>query len=194
MNQDQISSLTRSVMKVIAGLLAAHGLQNEATWMNTPDVISAVLLAVSLAWSHFAHQSPPSSADGGTPKSGGGATLMAFLLAAELLLNAGCHSTPQQAAYRAAGTTIVSVDTVMNLWGAYVAANHPGVAAETKVETAYEKYQAAMVAVCDAGVVYSATGSTNAPAGTALNQAVANASQDLSDLSNLITSFGIKIN
>jgi hypothetical protein len=192
MNQEQINSLARSIMKILAGLLAAHGLQNEATLLNTPDVISAVLLIISLAWSHFAHATP---ADPPTPPASPTiSALMAVGVAALLFANAtGCTSTPQTVAYRTAGTAVVSVDTAMTLWGQYVATYHPNANQEATVKAAYDKYQAAMVAVCDAGAIYAASGSTNAPAGAALNQAIANSGQDLIDLENLLTDCGIKL-
>ena len=65
MNSDQISSLVRSLMKIIAGILAAHGLQDTATLLNTPDIISAALLIVSLLWSHFNHSAPATGNQGG---------------------------------------------------------------------------------------------------------------------------------
>jgi hypothetical protein len=64
MNYDQIMSLVRSIMKIVAGILAAHGLQNEATLLNTPDIIAATLAIASLVWSHCSHLSPP---DGNAP-------------------------------------------------------------------------------------------------------------------------------
>lgn len=110
-------------------------------------------------------------------------------------LATGCSTaTPQQITYQAAGTTVVTVDAAMKEWGAYVQAEHPSAAEEAAVRAAYDKYQAAMAAACDAGAIYASTASTNAPAASlALNQAVANASQELSDLENLISSFGLKL-
>ena len=55
MNNAQLLSHVRSALKVTAGLLAAHGLQNQATFLNAPDVLASVLLIVSLLWSHFTH-------------------------------------------------------------------------------------------------------------------------------------------
>jgi hypothetical protein len=106
----------------------------------------------------------------------------------------GCNTTPQKVTYQSAGTAVVSVDTAMNLWGAYVAANHPPIAQEQAVKAAYEKYQAAMATACDAGAIYAATGSTNAPATSlALQQAIASVGKELVDLENLIASFGVKL-
>jgi len=85
------------------------------------------------------------------------------------------------------------VDSAMKLWGAYVAANHPGAAVEIKVKAAFDKYQAEMAVVCDAGAIYSAAGTTNAPAAAALNQAMAGAGQSLLDLENLLTTLGVKL-
>ncbi|MGH7939725.1 MAG: hypothetical protein ACREFR_01470, partial [Limisphaerales bacterium] len=119
-----------------------------------------------------------------------------FSIAASIGLALGltaCNTTPQEAIYRAAGTTVVTADTAMNLWGAYVAADHPGTNEEAAVETAYEKYQASMAVVCDAGAAYAATDGTNATAAAAVNEAIANSGQELTDLENLISSFGVNL-
>lgn len=105
----------------------------------------------------------------------------------------GCQTTPQQASYEAAGTTVVSVDAAMNVWGDYVAANHPGTNEEIAVRSAYEKYQSAMAVACDAGAAYVAAGGTNSTATAALNEAIANSSTELLDLEKLISSFGVKL-
>lgn len=108
----------------------------------------------------------------------------------------GC-TTPQTTAYQTVATTKVTVETAMHLWGAWVAAGKTTVAQELQVRAAYQKYQACMVVVCDAGAAYSAYVTTNAAGATgasgALQQAVANATQSIADLENLITSFGVKL-
>jgi len=142
---------------------------------------------------------PPTGATGSPAAKLPPMTMLAFACLTLTLVTAGslvsgCNTTPQQITYRAAGTTIVSVDTAMNLWGAYVASGKATVAQEQAVKAAYEKYQASMAVACDAGAVYASTSSTNAPAASlALSQAVANASQELTDLENLINSFGVKL-
>jgi len=137
---------------------------------------------------------PPTPAPPKPPTSGG-PLMIAFASLALLLCS--CASTPQKIAYRATGTAIVSVDAAMNLWGAYVAANHPPVNQELAVKNAYEKYQAAMVVVSDAGAAYAATSVTNATAAQqamlALQQATSTASQDLGDLESLLTQLGVKL-
>jgi hypothetical protein len=194
MNSDQLNSLVRTALKIAGALCLQHGLTGAADLLNSPDIIGAVLLIAGLVWSHYSHAAPkstsgPSSTPPSTPP------LMAILWAifAGSLFFTGCASSPQQATYQAAGTTVVSVDTAMNLWGAYVAANHPSTNLEAQVENAYDKYQASMAIVCDAGAAYAATGGTNATATAALNTAVANSSQELTDLENMITSFGVKL-
>ncbi len=92
MNTEQINSIIRTFIKVIAGLLAAKGLQNEATLLNQPDVTAAVLLLFSCVWSHFSHSSPP-SINGGSPPSGGGASLPLFLLAGFLFASSASAQT-----------------------------------------------------------------------------------------------------
>jgi hypothetical protein len=65
-----------------------------------------------------------------------------------------------------------------------------------QVKAAYEKYQAAFLVACDIGAAYAATaGPTNGAGatGAALATAEANAGNELTDLLNLVRSFGVKI-
>jgi hypothetical protein len=123
--------------------------------------------------------------------------LLIPLLSISLLVGCanGCKSTPQQVAYQSAGTTIVSVDQAMKLWGAYVAAKHPPVEQEIAVKVAFQRYQSAMLVVCDAGGIYAGSiNSSNAvTASGILQSAVANASVAIADLENLITKFGVTL-
>ena len=87
MNTDQLSSLVRTVMKLAAALLASHGLADTAGLINTPDVTAAVLLIVSLLWSHFSHADP----DGTPPTTGTGTRLALWLaLIIPALVFTGC--------------------------------------------------------------------------------------------------------
>jgi hypothetical protein len=118
-----------------------------------------------------------------------------------LALPTGC-STPQSTAYKAAATTQVTVDTAMHLWGAYVSAQKAAgkpvpIATEQAVKDKFNIYRKAMIAVCDAGAVYSAASSTNAAGATGLagafDQAVLNANNTISDLTAFIASLGVKL-
>ena len=60
MNTDQIQSLIRTALKFAAGLLAAHGLHDQAGILNSPDVAAACMLLISLVWSHWTHGGPAS--------------------------------------------------------------------------------------------------------------------------------------
>lgn len=199
MNTDQIASIVRTGLKIVGAFLMAHGYAKAGDManqtLNSPEVIGFIVTGLGLLWSHFTHASLP-GATGGASKTGGAAVLFIFLSAASLSLTA-CNTTPQQSTYRAVGTTVVSVDTAMKLWGDYVAVNHPSTAVEQQVKAAYTKYQRSMAAACDLGAMYAATSVTNAPAASQVNlalaQAMGTASQDLSDLENLIASFGVKL-
>jgi hypothetical protein len=66
MNQDQINSLVRTALKVIAGAILAHGgSQMLAGAINTPDVaelVTGIIIAGLSAWaSHATHAEPSSS-------------------------------------------------------------------------------------------------------------------------------------
>lgn len=108
--------------------------------------------------------------------------------------NTGCKTTAQQAVYQTAGTTEVSVETALAAYDQFAKAGKTTVAQNQQVASLYAKYQTAYAVVCDAGSVYAASSITNTAASNAvLNQAVVNASQTITDLENLITSFGVKL-
>lgn len=181
-------------------------------WWQIPDQVYLAMMAAAVAFLRAGIAKgpddptidPPAAPAGGTGSSIAKIPLM-LAFASLALLIIGCNTTSQQVAYQGAGTAVVSVDTAMNLWGAYVQAEHPSTNVELEVKAAYEKYQASMAVACDAGAAYAASsvtnnvasGSTNAlqnsAALLALQNAAQNASQDLSDLENLITSFGVKL-
>ncbi len=121
-------------------------------------------------------------------------SLFLLLAIAGLLITPACKN-PQAVAYKAVGATAVTADQAMSAWGDYVAQFHPPASQEQAVERAYERYQAAMLEVTDAGQEWALLSSTNAPAlgpPDRLNQALAGSSQALSDLVNLVRAFGAK--
>lgn len=83
----------------------------------------------------------------------------------------------------------------MKLWGVYVATKHPPVSQEIAVKAAFQKYQASMLVVCDAGVAYStaATSDVQLTASGVLQIAIGAATSNISDLENLIRSFGVTL-
>lgn len=97
----------------------------------------------------------------------------------------GCSTTAKQTAYKTAATTQVTVSTAMTFWGDWVAAGSVTKEQEQKVKMAYETYQKAMAIVCDAGAVYSASG-TNVTSLNAFEVAVANANTSIADLVALV--------
>jgi hypothetical protein len=99
----------------------------------------------------------------------------------------GCNGTVNSNTYKTVATTQVTVSAAMAGWNVYDGTGKATIAQEQAVKSAYQKYQAAIVAVCDAGALLSA-GST-ASAQDALNLAVANANQSITDLVNVIQSF-----
>ena len=116
-----------------------------------------------------------------------------FCLTSTAIFETGCKTTP----YKAVATTQITVQAAMSLWGAYVSANHPPVAQELAVKSAYEKWQSAMAVVCDAGKAYSAAQQANAANQSillgALSQAVTDAATDQADIVDLLTKFGVKL-
>jgi hypothetical protein len=55
MNQAQINSLIRSVLKIAGTALAAHGLTTAASLVNSEDVFGLVVLLVAVWQSHQHH-------------------------------------------------------------------------------------------------------------------------------------------
>lgn len=58
MNEDQINSLVRTVLKIAGTALAAHGLSASASLVNSEDVFGAIVLLVGLLQSHQTHADP----------------------------------------------------------------------------------------------------------------------------------------
>jgi hypothetical protein len=184
-----IQSFIRHALTSGGGILFAHSLASQSD-INT--AIGAAMALIGFGWSVFQKWESTKPAN---PATGAGVPLLLALITigSGTLLLSGCQTSPQQATYQAAGTAVVTVDAAMNEWGAYVADAHPGTNIEAAVASAYGKYQNSMAIVCDAGEAYAATGGTNATAVAALNQAIANSSQELTDLEQLIASFGVKL-
>jgi hypothetical protein len=194
MNTDQFQSLIRTVVKIISGLLIAHGMSDTAGVLNSPDVIGSLLLVCSLIWSHYAHGDiPPTN----PPSVGNGVKapllILPFVVVGGLLF-AGCASAPR-VTYQAASTSAVTVETALHAYDLFAAAGKTTPAQNAAVKAAYLKYQAAFAVVCDAGAVYSATSTTNAPAASAaLQTAIVNANQSIADLIALVQTFGVQLN
>lgn len=124
-------------------------------------------------------------------RTGGYAVLLAFVLS--LTFSSGCTSSPQRVAYQVTATTRVTVQMAMELWGAYVGAVHPPAAQEEAVKTAYEKWQASMVVVCDAGAAWAKASALEQPGlWPKVEIATTAATAARTDLINLISAFGVK--
>lgn len=60
MNQNQLNSLVRTILKIAGTALAAHGLTVSANLVNSEDVFGLVVLLVGLLQSHQTHGAPAS--------------------------------------------------------------------------------------------------------------------------------------
>lgn len=192
-NPNQYASIVRTVLKMLGAFLITHGYTAAGNFVNGQALAGAVLAIIGIILSLITHSdasaTPPPASTGSKPPL---MLLMIPFLVFSVFF-AGCSTTPQRAAYEAAGTTQVTVDTAMTLWGAYVAANHPGTNAEAVVNSAYSKYQTGFAVLADAGAIYAATGGTNSAATAALSQATSNIATEISDLENLIASYGVTL-
>ena len=106
----------------------------------------------------------------------------------------GCTSSAARMTYQAAATTEVSVETAVRAYNVFAAQGKTSVEQNRQVKLAYERYQACMAVLCDAGAVYAATaGQTNAPAAAGLAQAAANVTTSIGDVIGLVKSFGVTL-
>jgi len=183
----------QNALKFVGAWLIAHGYATQDQWTS---IAGGIITMAGVVW-HWYELHAHAQATGQVKAPALPASVVkvasALALAFGLLWVSGC-GTVQSASYKAAGTTAVTVDTAMQAWGAYVATAHPSTNQEQLVKTAYERYQAGMAAVCDAGAIYASASQTNAPAASAaLQTAIGNANNEISDLETLITSFGVKL-
>lgn len=120
-------------------------------------------------------------------------TLICFLLCCGLFT--ACQTPPATIAYKSESAADIAVISAMSGWGAYVAAAHPGVAAELKVKAAFEKTQAAEIALIDATSAWvrlsPASGGSTAPPDVIAAQAAF--SQATASLVTLVQSFGVTL-
>jgi len=196
-----------------AGVIGVLLFGEWQTWWTIPTDVYGILMAAAIAFLRAGVGKGPDDTGGPTPapaadppapppKPASGPGPLMLAMASLALLVCSCSTSSQKVAYQSAGTAIVSVDAAMNLWGAYVAANHPSTNVELEVKAAYEKYQAAMALTCDAGAAYAAACVTNSAGASSLQSSSAllavqnaaqNANQDLADLENLLTQLGVKL-
>jgi hypothetical protein len=185
-----IQSAIRHGLTAGGAILISKGLASSS---DVTDIIGALMVLVGYGHSIWQKWQAlnPSTVPISTSKIP--LLLLPIFVGLALGLTACKSSGPQQVTYQTAATTAVTVEAAMNEWGAYVAANHPGTNAEMVVAGYYAKYQDSMAVVCDAGAAYSATGGTNSTAIAALQEAIGNSSQELTDLENAITSYGVHL-
>jgi hypothetical protein len=117
MNQDQINSLIRSLLKIAGTALAAHGLSTAASIVNSQDFVGAVLVGVGLIWSHFDNSNTPTGSSG-TGKSGTATSLLVLCLLPALLLGSGCANVNQNA-FTAELAAASTSDAAMRGYAAY---------------------------------------------------------------------------
>ena len=105
----------------------------------------------------------------------------------------GCKSSAQKTVFQTTATTSVSVEAALREYNALAKAGKTTIAQNRQVKAAYLKYQAAFAVVCDAGQVYAAAAKSGdpAPAAAALQEAVKNSAQTITDIINLVGSFGV---
>lgn len=116
--------------------------------------------------------------------------LTSWLLAGSLTIVAsgcsGCASW-KSTTYKTSGSVVITADAAMQGWALYVKSGQATQIQELAVRRAYDKYQAAMLMVIDAGKIATTSGNKSQ-----LEIGVAAAAAALVDLVNLINSFTSK--
>jgi hypothetical protein len=56
MNQDQLTSIIRSILKIVGAILVARGLNVAANLVNTEDCVGLAVTLAGLALSHYSHK------------------------------------------------------------------------------------------------------------------------------------------
>ena len=201
MNSAQAASLVRMILNFLSGAMLAWSASHTkpaqdlaayvVQFINGPDMLALATAGVMWLWGHLTHSSPssPSSPPANKPNL---SALVAIGAAAVLFT--GCHSTPQQVSYKAVGATDVTVQAALATYDQFAAAGKTTPAENSAVKAAFEKYQHAFAVVCDAGAIYAATSGTNAPAASlALQTAIVNANQSITDLLAIVQNTNHKL-
>ncbi len=203
MNSNQVLSLARWLLNAISGGVLAYtaakspAVQGVGAYLSQlltgPDTVAAVVLGLTWLWGHLTHAATGNGSSFPVKVTKGPVLLL--MLALPIGFMAGCATGPEKAVYQTAGVTQISVATALQAYDQWAAAGKTSPAQNAAVKAAYEKYQLAFAAACDAGAIYAAAGSsTNAPAASlALTQALANSNQTMADLVALVQSFGVSL-
>jgi hypothetical protein len=121
-----------------------------------------------------------------------GLALIVPLLLAGLLFggSVGCKSTPATKVYKVSAAADITATTALAVWDSYLA-SHPDTPAEKEliVKAAYERYQAAQIAVLDAAIAFKQSGDAGKPV---FDSAIAAAGASLGDLIAVLRQFGVQ--
>lgn len=113
MNTDQLLSIIRTGLKVLSGILIAHGLQNTADVLNSADFIGSLLLIAGCLWSHFTHTSAAPT------DAGGNKVVLILAIGAAALFFTGCAKDLNQVAFKTEYAAAASSDAAMKGYAVY---------------------------------------------------------------------------
>lgn len=159
MNNDQLNSTIRTILKIAGAALATHGATKAASLINAEDTVGVLMTIVSWAWSHYTHKEDPQPA-APTPAK---LPLWIFLPLLALAWLVGCSTSQIKTAAEVETGADVTVVGVMTGWDIYVGAKHPGTNAELKVLHAFNAVKAAEVTVVDATITAAKEPTNTAP-------------------------------
>ena len=119
---------------------------------------------------------------------------MSLAVVGLIAVQPGCASA-NKAAFSSVGVTQITATTALGAWNVWVGQGKATVAQELQVRAAFQKWQLATLAVCDAGAVWSAAVTTNSAGATGAQAsyqiALINAAAIEADFVSLVKSFGV---
>lgn len=175
---------------ILASMILGRVLQAIRTGGGLKSILASIWLGTNQP------KPPTANATNGTTGVSGSNIVPLLLLGAFLAgctpCLTGCKSaTPAKAAVNVSDTARVTVEHALSAWDDYIVRFHPPVSEQFKVKQAWSKYQSTQLVVLDAAIALKTTGS--AGDGAKLNAAIADAGTAISDLINLIRSYGVKL-
>lgn len=135
----------------------------------------------------------PTEKPSGTPL---GLWLLCGFLSFGAVAITGCQSTPAKVAANVSDASKITVEAALRAWNDYIPVGKPSLEQQAKVRDAWKKYKAAQVLLLDCAIIVKeseAAGLSDPQAQEALNISIAEASNALADLIQLLRTFNVKI-
>lgn len=174
----------------LGGLLyqwLAGGWSDPRQWM---------MALISVAGATGLHSATRSTVDAVKPPQSLGLLLLCGLLAFGAT---GCgifQAKPAKVATNISDASKITVEAALRAWNDYIPVGKPSLQQQEQVRDAWKKYKAAQLLLLDCAIIVKeseAAGLNDPQAQEALNISIAEASNALGDLVNLLRTFNVKI-